>query len=76
VRHALPYSDLSSLSAVELQHLQNAGWPLEFGHTLTEQLDGQLQAGFVLTGFYEDRDLACVLDDYLPVYLATRAVKR
>jgi len=29
--------------------------PLEFGHTLTGQIGGQLDAGFVLTGFFEDQ---------------------
>ena len=31
------------------------GQPLEFGHTLEDQIGGQLEAGFVITGFYEDR---------------------
>ena len=75
VRHALPYSDLVSLSAAKREaHLQ-AGWPLEFGHTLEAQIGGQLQAGFMLTGLYEDRDTRCILDDYMTVYIATCAIK-
>ena len=30
------------------------GWPLEYSHTLTDQIGGQLDAGFVLTALYED----------------------
>lgn len=75
VRYALPYSDLVSLSASKRKAYLQAGWPLEFGHTLESQIGGQLLAGFVLAGLYEDRDSRCVLDDYLPVYIATRAIK-
>ncbi len=75
VRYPLPYSDLESLPPEKLQRTLDQGWPLEFGHTLTDQIGGQLDAGFVLTGFYEDRDPRSALDDYLPVYIATRAVK-
>jgi len=75
VRYELPYSDLVSLNSVKRKAYLQAGWPLEFGHTLEAQIGGQLQAGFLLTGFYEDRDTRCVLDDYMPVYIATRALK-
>lgn len=34
-----------------------------------------LAAGFVLTGFYEDIDPSSVLGEYIPSYIATRAVK-
>jgi SAM-dependent methyltransferase len=76
VKYTLPYSDLTSVAPEKLARYLEQGWPLEFGHTLEEQIGGQLEAGFVLTGFYEDRDPRSVLDDYMPVYLATRAVKR
>ncbi len=75
VRHALPYSDLKSLSVTKRKAYLNAGWPMEFGHTLEAQIGGQLQAGFSITGFYEDRDARCILDEYMPIYIATRAVK-
>ena len=75
VRHALPYSDLDSLSATKREAYLQAGWPLEFGHTLEAQIGGQFQAGFILTGLYEDRDSRCILDDYMPLYIATRALK-
>ena len=75
VSYPLPYSDLTSLPPEKLQHTLDQGWPLEFGHTLEDQIGGQLDAGFALTGFYEDRDPRSALDNYTPVYIATRAVK-
>jgi SAM-dependent methyltransferase len=75
VRHALPYSDLTSLSREALDEYLKKGEPLEFGHSLDDQIGGQLEAGFAITGFYEDRWPGHALDKYLPMFLATRAVK-
>jgi SAM-dependent methyltransferase len=75
VKYHLPYSDVDSLDEAGLKHLMEAGWPLEWSHTLEEQIGGQLSVGFVLTGFYEDRDPRTILYDYMPVYIATRAIK-
>lgn len=75
VRHRLPYSDLTSLSAAERQSYIDDEQPLEFSHTLDDQIGGQLAAGFVLTGFYEDTWHGRALDAYMPTFMATRAVK-
>jgi SAM-dependent methyltransferase len=75
VRHAVPYSDLESLTEEERRRYTDKGEPLVYGHTLEDQLCGQLDAGFVLTGFYEDRDPAHPLAKFLPAFIATRAVK-
>lgn len=75
VKYALPYSDVDSLTPDDLQKVFDAGWPIEFGHTLEDQIGGQVEAGFIIDGFYEDRDVRSILDDYMPVYIATRAVK-
>lgn len=75
VRHALPYSDLTSLSREALNEYVKKGEPLEFGHSLDDQIGGQLDAGFVITGFYEDRWPEHPLDKYVPIFMATRAVK-
>lgn len=75
VRHKLPYSDLESLSQSKLQELKEQGLPLEFSHTLEDQIGGQLMAGFFLTGFYEDIDPKFPLSNYTPVYIATCARK-
>ena len=77
VRHALPYSDLTSLTEAELAAHLEKNEPLEFSHTLDEQIGGQLGAGFLIAGFYEDRwrPGLCTLDQYTATFIATRAVK-
>ena len=75
IRHALPYSDLESLSAEEIQIRAEQGDPLEFSHTLSELIGGQCEAGFQITGFYEDRHADEPLCEYSASYIATRAVK-
>lgn len=76
VRHRLPYSDLTSLSDAERRQYIDDEQPLEFSHTLDDQIGGQLAAGFVLTGFYEDYWHGRALDEYMPTFMATRAVKQ
>ncbi|MBD0372542.1 MAG: class I SAM-dependent methyltransferase [Pyrinomonadaceae bacterium] len=75
VKHKLPYSDLTSVSEEERAARISSGEPLEFGHTLTEQIGGQIEAGFIITGFYEDHHRHMKLAEYTPTYIATRAVK-
>jgi SAM-dependent methyltransferase len=75
VRYSLPYSDLSARSGESLDQYIKKGEPLEFGHSLDDQIGGQLEAGFVITGFYEDRWPRHALDKYFPMFMATRAVK-
>ncbi len=75
VRHKLPYSDLTHLTPQELQMYMDDGSPLEWSHTLEEQIGGQLAAGFLLTGLYEDIDPTSVIQEYAPTFVATRAIK-
>ncbi len=78
VHFALPYADTDHLSAEEIARRLVDGDALEFSHTLEEQIGGQIAAGFAITGFYEDRDRPGgfnPLSEYMPVYIATRAVK-
>ncbi|MEN6480832.1 MAG: class I SAM-dependent methyltransferase [Anaerolineaceae bacterium] len=75
VRYSLPYSDLTSLTQAELnQYIQN-NEPLEFSHTLGEQIGGQLKAGFLISGFYEDCSPKYPLCKYMPTFIATCAIK-
>jgi SAM-dependent methyltransferase len=73
--HAIPYSDQKDLSKKELDDLIEKGYPLEFGHSLTDLLGGQLDAGLVITDMYEDYKLDSPLQKHHPNYIATRAVK-
>jgi SAM-dependent methyltransferase len=78
VRYSIPYSDLKDLPPADLKTIIDSKQPLEFGHTLEDQIDGQLRAGFVLTGFFEDRypeEDADLLSQYLATFMATRALK-
>jgi SAM-dependent methyltransferase len=75
LRGTVPYSDLTARSPEEIARRLEAGEPLQFGHGLDAQIGGQLEAGFVLTGFYEDRLPGDPLDRYLPLCAATRAEK-
>lgn len=75
VRHAIPYSDLASLSPAELAVFTDRNEPLCFGHSLEDQIGGQLAAGFVLTAMYEDRQENHTLSRYIAPYIATLAEK-
>ena len=75
IRHAIPYADSEQLSLDAQQKHSAEGQALEFGHTLDDLVGGQLEVGFVLTGFYEDRFPGKPVDDYLAVTFATRALK-
>jgi len=75
VRHALPYSDLTSPTAEEKALLEASGEPIAFGHTLEDQLGGQLDAGFVLTALYDDRWSESALGRYAATFIATRALR-
>lgn len=78
VTHSLPYSDLTSLTDDKRQKLIDNDDPLVFGHLLEDQIGGQVDAGFAIVGFYEDRYPACEndpLSKYMPNMVATRAVK-
>ena len=45
-----------------------------WSHTLEEQIQGQIEAGFAIIGFYEDIG-GTALDDYINSSIATRAIK-
>ena len=78
IRYALPYSDLTSLTPEERQQYIETGEPLEFSHTLEDQIGGQLDAGFLLTGMFEDTytdEQGDPLTKYMPIFIATRAIR-
>jgi SAM-dependent methyltransferase len=75
VRHSIPYSDLTSLTDDERRRYTDKEEPLVYGHTLADQIGGQFDAGFVLTGLYEDSSPDGPLAKYLPTSLATRAIR-
>lgn len=76
VRHALPYSDLAARSPERLASMAAEGEPLEFGHTLEEQIGGQLEAGFRLAALFEDRWPDHPLDRFFAPLIATLALRQ
>lgn len=73
VKHTLPYSELDYASEEEI--VKN-GVALEFGHTLEQQIGGQIQSGFMISGLYEDSFGGNkLLDRYANSFIATRAIK-
>lgn len=75
VRHKIPYSDYD-LPEEERQALIDQDEPLWFGHSLDDQIGGQIAAGFAITGMYEDKwkELAA-LSDHIDMMIATHATK-
>lgn len=72
-----PFSDLHSLPKEKLEELKKKNEALVFGHSLTDQIGGQLDAGFTLTAMFEDTwDVENKMDEFLPSFIATRAVKQ
>jgi SAM-dependent methyltransferase len=74
VKHSIPYSDLEALSGEEKERYRRERIPFEFGHTLADLIQGQIDAGFTIAGFYEDKGDEA-LDRYVDRFLATRAVR-
>ena len=74
VRHSLPYADVTHLTGDERARLVGDG-PLEYSHSMAQQIGGQIAAGFVLTNFTEAPHHAGLTAKYMPGYFATRAVK-
>jgi SAM-dependent methyltransferase len=73
VRHRLPFSTLD-LTDTERLRLYGDG-PIEYSHSLTDQIGGQLAAGFILTHLAEAPHHAGATARYMPGYIATRAIK-
>ncbi len=77
IRYRIPYSDVDQLPPEILADRVARMEPLEYGHSLSAQIGGQLSAGFHLVGLYEDSDPVYQgpLDANIEPFLATKAVK-
>lgn len=77
IRHIIPYSDLTDLTEKELKELiLDRNEPIFFGHSLHSLIQGQIDAGFMISGFYEDNSGGNEpLDKYIDSYIATKATK-
>ncbi|MCP3026386.1 class I SAM-dependent methyltransferase [Halobacillus sp. A5] len=76
VTNAVPSSTLTNLTDEEIQAYLNTGETVEFAHTLEAQIQGQIKAGFAITGFYEDNFGGNrPIDRYINSFCVTKAVK-
>ncbi len=76
-KYSIPYSDLTSLTDEERRRYTDKGEPLAFAHTLEDQIGGQIQAGFVIAGLYEDswNEENGLIHKYMKCFMATKALK-
>jgi ubiquinone/menaquinone biosynthesis C-methylase UbiE len=74
VVNKLPYNPLKNHELYE--KLNSEVDNIQFSHSLEEQIGGQLKAGFILTDMYEDYDNQGALREYVPQFIATRAIKK
>lgn len=73
VKHKIPYSDLENLDDETVAAVCKEDGYI-FGHTLGDQIQGQIDAGFAIVGFYEDIG-GTALDQYIYTSIATKAIK-
>lgn len=75
VKNKIPYSDIEQLPKNQLEERINNKDTLEFGHSLQSQIGGQIKAGFIIHGFYEDILGDGLLDKHISTYIATKSIK-
>ncbi len=80
ITRKLPWSGLKSRSEDELAALgHNSDGLLEFGHTLEQQIGGQLAAGFHMTAMFEDNyerpDVVDYISTYMNTFISTRSIR-
>ena len=77
MRFALPNADIDLLDPAELVKRKASGVALEFSHSLDDQIAGQIDAGFIIAGFFDDKwdNAATPLNAYMPTSMATLAIK-
>lgn len=73
VKHTIPYADIEHMVDENVRAIVESEGYI-WGHTLEDQIQGQIEAGFAIIGFYEDRG-GSVLDKYISTSIATKAIK-
>ncbi len=73
----IPYADTADLDPATLEAKLARGEALVSGHSLSDQIAGQVEAGFHIAGFLEDRQPTprFLIDKFLPTFIATLALK-
>ena len=73
VENTIPYADIDYMDDPETREIVASGGYL-WSHTLENQIQGQIEAGFAIVGFYEDIG-GTALDNYINSSIATKAIK-
>lgn len=73
VENKIPYADIEHLDNPEIKALAEREGYI-WSHTLEDQIQGQISAGFAIIGFYEDIG-GTSLDAYINSSIATKAIK-
>ena len=73
VENKIPYADIDHMDDPETKAIVESGGYI-WSHTLEDQIQGQIEAGFAIIGFYEDIG-GTVLDNYMNSSIATKAIK-
>ena len=73
VENTIPYADIEHMDNPETKAVvEEEGYI--WSHTLEDQIQGQIEAGFAIIGFYEDIG-GSILDKYINSSIATKAIK-
>lgn len=73
VENTIPYADIEHMDdPATKKEVEDGGYL--WSHTLEDQIQGQIEAGFAIVGFYEDIS-GTALDQYINSSIATKAVK-
>ena len=73
LKYSIPYADIDHQDDEAVREVStNEGF--SWGHPVEEQIQGQISAGFVIAGFYEDRG-CWLFDNYINTSMATKAIK-
>jgi len=78
VKHPLPYIEYETLSPEALKQRIHNHEMFHFSHTMEAQIGGLIKAGFVITGFYEDRrseEDGNPIRHFMPSFFVARAHK-
>ena len=78
VKYPLPYVEHETLNPQELEAYRREKRMFHFSHSMEAQLGGLIEAGFVISGFYEDRRPQAggnPIRQYMPSYYVVKAGK-
>lgn len=73
LKYSIPYADVEHLDNPVIKKIAEEDGFI-WAHTLEDQIQGQISAGFVIAGFYEDCG-SSTFDAYINTSMATKAIK-